>query len=363
MRSGEHEPWRRGAPHVRPHRDDAEAAPHQDDAEASRPAARSTPEPVPTVIALTPVRNEAWILDRFLAAASTWADHLVVADQHSDDGSAETARAHPRTTVVPNDAPGYDEAARQRLLIETARALPAPGRRVFLALDADEMLSANWTDSPEWQSILDAPPGTVVCLRWANLLPGLGTCWLSDFIPFGFVDDGSAHAGDAIHSRRLPTPPEAPRLLLHDVVVLHFQYIDWARMRSKQRWYQAWEVLHHAHSDAVTRYRLYHAMDTEASRPVPVRPEWLAGYAERGIDLTSLRPETPYRWDAEVAAWLAEHGPRCFRRCAIWDHDWGTPDPRTPLDRLAFAWLRATQPHRDRLGVRAGDALLKRIWT
>lgn len=336
---------------------------------AARSAPRSSegdgapPSHAPTVFALTPVRNEAWILDRFLACAATWADHLVVADQRSDDGSTETARAHPRTTVVPNDAPGYDEAARQRLLIETARVLPAPGRRILLALDADEVLSANWIDSPEWRSVLAAPPGTVICLRWANLLPGLDTCWMSDFIPFGFVDDGSAHTGDAIHSRRLPTPPDAPRLFLNDLVVLHFQYIDWARMRSKQRWYQAWEVLHHGHSDAVTRYRLYHAMDAEAAHAVPVRPEWLAGYAARGIELKSLRPETPYRWDAEVAAWLAEHGPRRFRRCALWDHDWGVTDPRTPLDRLAFAWLRATQPHRDRLAVRVGDTLLKQVWT
>jgi len=28
----------------------------------------------PTIICLTPVRNKAWILDRFLQATSLWAD-------------------------------------------------------------------------------------------------------------------------------------------------------------------------------------------------------------------------------------------------------------------------------------------------
>ena len=40
-------------------------------------------------ICVTPVRNEAWIIDRFLAAAKTWADHVIVADQQSSDGTLE----------------------------------------------------------------------------------------------------------------------------------------------------------------------------------------------------------------------------------------------------------------------------------
>ena len=37
----------------------------------------------PTLVVLTPVRNEAWILRAFLEATSLWADHIIIADQMS----------------------------------------------------------------------------------------------------------------------------------------------------------------------------------------------------------------------------------------------------------------------------------------
>src|SRR6476659_3715040 len=95
----------------------------------------------PQIIVLTPVRNEAWILDRFIKCTSLWADHIIIADQSSDDGSADLARKYPKVTVVENDNPEYDEADRQKLLLRTARLIPGP--RVLIALDADEIMSAN----------------------------------------------------------------------------------------------------------------------------------------------------------------------------------------------------------------------------
>ena len=45
----------------------------------------------PTMIVITPVRNEAWVLDAFLTCTSSWADYIILADQHSDDGTREIA--------------------------------------------------------------------------------------------------------------------------------------------------------------------------------------------------------------------------------------------------------------------------------
>ena len=46
----------------------------------------------PAVICVTPARNEAWILERFLRAAELWADHVIVADQQSTDRTVAIAR-------------------------------------------------------------------------------------------------------------------------------------------------------------------------------------------------------------------------------------------------------------------------------
>ena len=113
-----------------------------------------TEAPSPTLICMTPVKNEAWILDRFLQCASTWAEHIIVADQQSTDGTREIAESYDTVTLIENDTPAYDEAGRQQLLIDAAREIPVDGKRILIALDADEFLTANWMSHPEWQRSL-----------------------------------------------------------------------------------------------------------------------------------------------------------------------------------------------------------------
>ncbi len=323
------------------------------------------------LICLTPVKNEAWILERFLRCASLWADHIIVADQGSEDDTVAIATRFPKVTVVENRDPAYDEGRRQRLLLEAARRIEGP--RTLVALDADEALTANWADSPEWQAVRAAPAGTVLRFRWVNLRPDMESGWVTPHdIPFGFVDDGSPHGGEALHSQRLPAPPGAPSLLLRDLKVLHYQYTDWPRMESKQRWYQCWEVVNRPGQRPANVYRRYHQMDgVRAGEVRPLRPEWLAGYQRQGIDMTSVLREGLYRWDGEVVKLLARYGAEAFRRLDIWDVDWarlgelhGLPgdhchDPRGALDRAVLWWLRRTQGRYTRPHLRALQWLLR----
>src|SRR5438132_1512267 len=79
-----------------------------------------------------------------------------------------------------------------------------------------------------------------------KILPGFRQAWIpSTPTAFGLVDDGADHSGARIHNPRLPWRQDCPVLDLEDIVVLHFQYVVWERMASKQRWYQAWEHTRH----------------------------------------------------------------------------------------------------------------------
>src|ERR1041384_653068 len=80
----------------------------------------------PTIICLTPVKNEAWILDRFIQCASVWADHIVIADQGSTDGSREIASKYRKVTLIDNSSPTYNESERQKTLLSAARRFPGP---------------------------------------------------------------------------------------------------------------------------------------------------------------------------------------------------------------------------------------------
>ena len=325
-----------------------------------------------TTICLTPVKNEAWILDRFLACASLWADHIIIADQMSDDGSREIARAHPKVTLVDNRSAAFNEPQRQQLLLDAARRIEGP--RLLVALDADEMLTANVLTSPEWNRVLDAPPGTVIRFRWVNLRPGARSYWSPAYrFPWGIVDDGSGHVGREIHSPRIPAPPGAPEIALDEIKVLHYQYTNWARMRSKHRWYQCWERLNNSARHPIDIYRQYHHMYAIPRRDIhPVPAEWMAGYEALGIDMSRVTREDGYWWDRELASWLVEHGPATFKREAIWEVDspaWKVrignlplTDPRGAADRLFQKWLAMTQPVSGTRLVRALDRVAKVIY-
>jgi len=316
-----------------------------------------------TTIVLTPVRNEAWILDRFLACVSPWADHIVVADQDSSDGSRAIAARHPKVTLIDNPARDYDEGERQRLLLDAARNFE--GRRVVFALDADEIPAAGWPESATFEALCDAAPGTVVRMRWANILPGFGSSWLPRTeMVFGFVDDGAPHHGERIHSVRLPVATSAPSVSLDSVPVLHYQYANWRRMKSKQRWYQCWELLNVPGKRPIQLYRQYHHMDAiprELIEPLP--DTWIRPYEAGGIDMRTIPSERHYPWDEEVLGWIGTHGAGRFRKLDIWDVDWAAiahaagleapdADPRGPLTRSIHSWLRATQDRHTRTRIR-----------
>jgi glycosyltransferase involved in cell wall biosynthesis len=325
------------------------------------------------VICLTPVKNEAWILDRFLQCATVWADHIIIADQQSTDGSREIASHYSKVRLIDNPTLEFNEPERQRLLIAAAREIP--GSKVLIGLDADEILTANVIYELEWQRVLRSQPGTLLTFQKVALKPDLSSYWVElDRDYFGFVDDGSPHMGKKIHSPRVPVPVEAPTLHLKAIKILHYQYTDWRRMESKQRWYQCWERLHQTELRPVQVYRQYHHMYHQmAKTSVMVPLEWLNGYQQRGIDMTRVFKDRQFWWDRAVVDLLAKYGASTFRRCDIWAIDWsqffqGTGmevdvdryrDPRSYLDRLFHDWLKLTQPYHRWLLVRLVDRFLR----
>jgi glycosyltransferase involved in cell wall biosynthesis len=325
--------------------------------------------PRPTVICVTPVKNEAWIMERFLACASTWADHIVIADQGSTDGTRAIAAACPKVHLVDFPSEAFDEPQRRRALLEAARRIPGP--RLIVSLDADEILSANWETSPEWATVLRAAPGTVVAFRLVNIAGDLESGWTIDWnFFFAYMDDGAMNEGEDIHPPRLPMPPDAPRLLLRDIRVLHYAMADLGRYDSRQRWYQCYEILRNKPRRNVALYRMYHHHEAPTVPRLPLRPEWTDGYKRRGIDVTSIVRESAFRWDRLVLGFFEEHGTRRFRRINIWRPDWtriardegldgvDTRDPRSRIDRMVFRYLDATQPRRHTRMIRWMDRLL-----
>jgi len=328
----------------------------------------------PTVVCLTPVKNEEWILERFLAAASLWADVIIVADQHSTDRTRDIARSFEKVKLIENPNPAYHESERQALLIAAARE-HVPGPRLLLALDADEALSGDFTTSAEWPRLLAAGPGTVMRFRWANVRAGGKQYWPSrGLTEWGFMDDGTPHEGRPIHSPRVPIPKEAPVIDCTELHFMHFQYIDPDRVASKQRWYQCYERLEQPDLSPVRLFDQYHHMHAIGAHELKPLPDaWLAPYRAAGIELTRTAPpaEGYHYWDPLVLDYFREHGLATFARDCIWE---GWPetaramdappelarDPRTSGQKLAHRLLQATNKTKKGMAGRLLRSLLKR---
>ena len=81
----------------------------------------------PKLICLPPVLNEAWILERFIKCASLWADHIIIADQGSTDGSVEIAKRYEKVIFIDNQTDGdFNEMKMRAPLFEAANKIEGP---------------------------------------------------------------------------------------------------------------------------------------------------------------------------------------------------------------------------------------------
>ncbi len=323
----------------------------------------------PKIICLTPVKNEAWILERFLTSTSLWADYIIIADQNSNDGSIEIIKKFPKVILVSNPDKNFNESERQKILINEARKIPCD--KILIALDADESLTANSINNNEWSIIRNLSKGTVIKFDWVNLLPDENKYWFSkDKMPFGFIDDGSEHVGRFIHSPRIPVRKNSPIYYPKDIKVMHFQYADWGRMKSKHRWYQCIERIKFPKRSIVDIYRQYHHMDSIQKNSFKGIPDlWLNFYLKNNIDYLNFKKERFYYWDLEIINLFKIYGPEYFSRIDVWDFDWDSFNiknnsgiifkERKYLDVYILNFLKKTQYINNKFILKIIDIFLK----
>jgi glycosyltransferase involved in cell wall biosynthesis len=265
------------------------------------------------VICLTPIKNESWILDRFLQAASEWADHIIVADQGSTDNSRELVKKYKKAILIDNPSTEFNEPERQKLLISEARKIP--GKKLLIALDADEFISGNVLSSQDWLNIKEQSPGTVINFIWPFVNHSFDKYWLGKNkpMPFGYMDDGAEHSGKKIHSNRLPTPDSSNTYNVKDFVVMHFQFTDWKRMESKHRWYQCYERISYPTKSNLSIFRMYnHMYQVNASDFNDIPSSWFTFYSDKNIDLKNTINQEQYYWDHKVEEMINEYGRKHF---------------------------------------------------
>jgi hypothetical protein len=279
-------------------------------------------EPAKLVV-LTPVRNEAWILPRFLEITARVADLIIILDQNSTDGSAELCKAHPKVAFLQNPSTKYDEAERQKILIDAARRL-VPGPRILLALDADEIIAADSVSSDDWHRGMNAAPGTVLQIEKPTFLGGMDkVIRYPGGFPLGFVDDDSPHNPTLIHSVRVPVRPDSPVIKLDQVKALHYALLRPQAQAAKARMYSAIENVAGTRHLLARRQLYGSAKDYSLEGAVEPTPKsWIDGWEKIGIDMRSVPDDPPHWQDFELLRLFTRHGTRRFWLDDIWSQDW-----------------------------------------
>jgi glycosyltransferase involved in cell wall biosynthesis len=342
------------------------------------------------IIALMPVRNEDWILNQTLKTLCSFCDLIIVADQRSTDETDNILKRYsPKVAVIDNREVSHSTKIRWRLLDE---AREYQGQNFIILADADEIFTSNITDPNVLEQIVGVKPGTGIEVPWIQLWrsPFLwrddASVWSRRYMTAGFRDDRCVRYGPITgtidHNKRIPDCRKIERI--NKVKLLHFQFVLFDRMLSKQRWYRTLEALEFGKgAEDINQYYCI-TRDERCLHLEPIEPEWTAGWKETGVDLENFQESPLYWYDVEVLRYFAGKGAAFFAPLDVWEVDWeekrllakaqghdGIPDepiadPRTLEQRLYHAYLDRffrTPPWRDprdlaRMPGRWGRALL-----
>lgn len=328
--------------------------------------------PKPIHIVMTPIRNEAWVLRAFLEATSLWADHIIIADQMSTDGSREIAKEYPKVILIDNKNPEFNEAERQAMLVAKAREVAAGRDTLLWGLDADEVLAANTFETEDWKHILNSVPGDVFWFKWAEICPNQKEYWLSKttYYPWLFHDDGKEPHGNYVrnmHSMRIPYPIEEKQMYyVDDFRVLHLAYLNEHRVASKRRFYQFvdWEMNHRS---PIILSRSY-TQTKKSEQVLPLPDEFLYKTDKFGFDLLGLVDTQVSKcyMDDYIVERFPRHTWKELRRLDIWDdvfiQNYDLKDPQRLFDRWVHSYLRNTSLKKEETMICIIDKILKRIY-
>ena len=273
------------------------------------------------VIALVPVRNEAWVLRHTLAALSAFCDVILVNDQNSDDRSVALCAEFPKAVVLDTiDAARLPQRARWRLL-DAARDYD--GHNLLWCTDADELPVPSAAREFVGRGG-DLARGTVIDARVYNAWHSM-TRYRSDWSlygpkmrPLAFVDDRiTDYPRDPnrppLHEPRVPGEGTNPTIQV-ELPVIHLQWAIWNRNQMKQAWYRCieWMDGRRSAADINDQYSITLPKLGIATTPVPA--EWLA-------EMT-LPPESsddePSWHEPEILRWFDERGAAFFEPLEIW---------------------------------------------
>lgn len=330
----------------------------------------------PTIVVITPVRNEAWVLDAYLTCTSSWADYIILADQHSDDGTREIAGKYEKVILIDNPTQEwYEYLCRTKLLEEAAKI---PGDKIVFGLDADEFLSEGFENTESWRRIVNSHENEIFCFKWLNLFDDFSTVeytdthmdWMAHFDDtIDIVKEYQKREEHAVHCARIPCL-ESDRchyLYVDDFWVVHLAKLNHQRIRQKFDFYQVtWVDKNKDKANPIRMYRGYNKYYPDRITRLE-NPVKLCCMGNSG-DYSYLVKTSDYgkHYVEEMIQVFKREGTDKFLKLCIWDNPYlieAGITPKIPLKyRILHSYLRKSQSKADTKIIQLIDKVFKKLY-
>ncbi len=290
------------------------------------------------IVAILPVRNEAWCIGLTLRALLMWVDSVALTLHNCTDGTHDIVcriveETGGRVFICVEESEAWQEMVQRDRLLKFARSCDATH---CVITDADEILSGNLLPRIR-QMVESTPRGSVLQLPWVQLKGSIGTyissgMWSQQCASTAFPDDPAycwkAQTDGYQHHNRQPMgKPIMPHMPMGRSVkaggCLHLQMVSDKRLRYKQAHYlMASETLRHPGRKTPAELNAMYGPTVYAPGSVlsPVPPEWWAPY-EHLMKYLDVDAEP---WQAaECRRLWKEHGPEKFAGLDLFGVDLG----------------------------------------
>jgi hypothetical protein len=272
------------------------------------------------IIGMMPVRNEAWVLRHSLACLTGFCDVVLVSDQASEDESRAICKEFQNVVVIEQNRTMVCEEARWHLL-DAARDYD--GHNLLWCTDADELMSPRLA-AHSLRNAGSARPGTMIECSFYHSWND-ASHYRDDESPYApqhklvaFVDDREQDYDRSptlpLHQLRIPVADGNEVLELHDLPVLHLQWLLVHRNQMKQAWYRCNEWLNSARAAADINRQYSITLLPSHAKATHVPSEWVAGITYPCLDVDA----SPSWQELDIRRWFAEHGAAHFEPLEIW---------------------------------------------
>ena len=271
------------------------------------------------IIALFPIKNDAWILPVTMPQLKLFADEILCMDGGSTDGTQELLKSY-GALVKDQDQTNLNYSSWRQDLLNWGRER---GGTHFIWLDSDEAFTTNLLPIFK-EEISKLKPGQKLVMKWLCLWKNPreyrndNSIWSNLYKDFVFCDDGVSSFGTTkLHESRTPGENNESTMITIPVekgAVLHFQFVTPMRFQIKQVFQRCREHVLKTASPRRLNYKYNDTFDDNDAKTLPIPNNWISGI--QGMDDIKDTDEAWY--NTEILKYFEKYSIEFFEPLQIW---------------------------------------------